>query len=210
MLGLVQRRWRAYARGMLGVYQNALLMSAVLFAASLSGCAPKGTSVDAGTRTPIQPGPGTAREAEKLPDWFPRAVNLRVHPATRFVVEERDGLVLEARVELLDQQGEPIKGVGRFVCEFAPVGDGGEVERIGGDPRLFHFELDVLSAEDHAVYWDPIARAYVLPLKIGQRDPDLPGKVVRLWVWFDPAWPGAEQLPTGTAAREPVEVRVDW
>ncbi|MEM9415888.1 MAG: hypothetical protein AAGA29_10490 [Planctomycetota bacterium] len=194
---------------MLGLLGKHVWMAAALCAASLFGCAPKGSAIDSGTRTPVQPGPGATPADAALPAWFPRAVNVRVHPATRYVVD-RDELILEARIELLDQQGEPIKDVGRFICELGAIDDSGEIEVANGRPRLIRFDLDVLSAEDHAEYWDPVARAYVLPLQVGEVDPGMAGGMSRLWVRFQPAWPGAGIVPASEADRGPVDVRVDW
>jgi hypothetical protein len=183
----------------------------VLLAAfvATAGCAPKGSAMNPGTRTPVQGTPGPAAERARLPEWFPRAVDLRVHPATRYV-QERDELILEARIELLDQAGEPIKDIGRFVCELGQVDSNGEVVLVEGRQRVLHFELDVTTAEQHAEYWDPVARAYVLPLKVGLADADLPTGLTRLWVTFRPAWPGSAELPPSTGSRGPVDIRVDW
>lgn len=186
-----------------------LMMGLAVSAAWLFGCAPKGSAMDPATRTPVQGTPGGTPARDRLPGWFPRAVDLRVHPATRYVQEE-DELILEARIELLDQSGEPIKDVGLFVCEVGQVDSNGEIVMVGGRQRVLHFELDVTTAEHHAEYWDPVARAYVLPLKVDEADADLPTGVTRLWVTFRPAWPGSAELPPSTESRGPVDIRVDW
>ncbi|MFI4860977.1 MAG: hypothetical protein ACIAXF_09885 [Phycisphaerales bacterium JB063] len=189
-------------------YVMRIVVAGVLLGVACVGCAPKGEAIDPNTRLP-RPGAGDGPGRAALPAWFPRAVDVRVHPATRYVVDH-DELILEARVELLDQSGEPIKDVGRFVCELGAVGEDGAVAVVEGRPRVIHFELDVLSAEDHAEYWDPIARSYVLPLRVGEVDADMAGGVSRLWVTFEPAWPGAGVVPDGESDRGPVDVRVDW
>jgi len=174
----------------------------------MAGCVPKGSSVNPGTRTPITSGsPSDGTNAG--PAWFPRAVDLRVHPATRYI-EDHGELLLEARVELLDQQGEPIKDVGRFICELGEVDGNGNIVTVGGRQRVLHFELDVLTPEQHAEYWDPVARAYIVPMQVGPADRDFTTGLTRLWVTFRPAWPGADQVPASTADRVPVEIRVDW
>ena len=186
-------------------------MSRACLAAGLllvAGCAPKGSVVNPETRAPVVESP--AAEGTPLPDWFPHAVDLRVHPATRYVVENNNELHLEVRVELLDQFNEPIKDVGWITCELGQVDDQGQVVTVGGRPRLLRFELEVLTAQDHTESWDPVARAYVLPLKIGALDTDLPAQLTRLWVTFRPAWPGREEIPSGTEGRRPVDIRVDW
>lgn len=172
------------------------------------GCVPKGSAVNPGTRTPIQS--GTSPDGSRGgPSWFPRAVDLRVHPATRYV-EDHGELLLEARVELLDQQGEPIKDVGSFYCELAAVDENGQLVMVEGQPRMLKFSLEVMTAAQHAEYWDPVARAYIVPMQIDEADRDFTGGLTRLWVTFRPAWPGADQIPASTADRKPVDIRVDW
>ena len=194
-----------YARGM---RNGKWVVVVLLLALCLVGvaCAPKGGVIDAQSRTPVGRGDdGVAA----MPVWFPRAVDVRVHPATRYVVD-RGELILEARIELLDQAGEPIKGVGQFICEIGAVDAAGEIETVNGRLRLIHFDLDVMTPEEHAEYWDPVARAYVLPLKVGAADADLAGGLTRMWVSFRPAWPGSSVIPEGEGRRDSVDVRVDW
>jgi len=174
----------------------------------LMSCAPKGTHVDPGSRQSVPP-PTENTQAAGTPNWFPHAVDLRLHPATRFTQEEGT-LRLKARVELLDQMDEPIKDVGRFVCELAQVDeDGNTVVTSGGRRRVLHWEFDVKTLQEHETYWDPVARAYLLPLNIPEEDHDLPHTHTQLLVTFRPAWPGADVLPTGQRGREPIDIRGD-
>ncbi len=179
----------------------------------VAGCAPKGTPVDPDTRAAR---PGDDNNASALPRWYPHAVDLRVHPASRYVLEDkfREGekdLLLEARIELLDEFNEPVKDTGRFVIELRLLNDNGRIVLDAeGRQRGFRWAFDLTSAEAQRDHWDPIARAYVFSLKIDPEEKDLTEFRTVLRVTFDPAWPDMPTLPTGEKARQPVEIRTDW
>lgn len=174
---------------------------------SLLGCASKGERIDPVSRNPL---PGGAQDDEPWPDWFPHAVDVRVHPASRYVIE-RGELRLEARIELIDQLNEPVKDVGLLVVELRLLGEDGRIIRDGqGRQRGFRWPFDLSLQENQATYWDPIARAYVLPLHIGEADADLPEHRTVLYVTFDPAWPELPTLPAGDREQKAVEIRTDW
>lgn len=173
----------------------------------LTACEPKGSEVDPNTRILK---PDEARGASELPAWFPHAVDVRVHPASRYVME-REALRLEARVELLDQFNEPIKDVGRLIVELRLLDAKGKIVLDAtGRQRGFRWEFDLTTQQMQADLWDPIARAYLLPLKIEAAEDDLPDYRTVLVVTFDPAWPDMPTLPVGDRARQPVEIRTDW
>lgn len=171
------------------------------------GCAPKGTAINPDTRTPVANDPAPAQS--DLPEWFPRAVDLEVHPATRYV-READTIRLEARIELIDQFGEPIKDIGTLRFELGEVDEEGNLIEVDGQPRRLRWTEELLTEEDQRKRWDPVSRCYLVPLNLDEADFDLPAGQTRLWVTFRPAWPGSAELPTNAADREPVEVRVDW
>ena len=193
------------------------MLSATLCLINIGCAAPKGSEVDPDTRR-ASASQGT--DSVKMPTWFPHAVELRVHPASRYVWEDLDKdngqkeLVLEVRVELIDQFGEPIKDVGRFAVDLRLVDENDQMIRdTKGDPIGYDFsfeEFDVRTEASQRERWDPIARAYILPLKIDPRDADFAKQRTVLWVRFEPAWPGMPLLPTGENARKPVKIRQDW
>lgn len=174
---------------------------------SLMGCAPKGSAINPITREPAAV--PSSNQTKAMPDWFFRAVDLRVHPATRYI-REGDALRLEARIELLDQFNEPIKDVGTLRFELGLVDAQGDLVTANGQPRRLRWTVDLLTAEDHRKRWDPVSRCYVVPLNIERADIDFSAGQTQLWVTFRPAWPNAQEIPTTEAGRKPVNIRVDW
>jgi|GEM_PF-2351394 len=184
----------------------AWVLSAAVLTTAMIGCAPKGTAVDPNRRVDEE----AAANAKQWPEWFPHATDVRVHPASRYV-KERDALRLEARIELLDQFNEPIKDVGKLVVELRLLDPNGKIILDEeGRQRGFRWSFDLTTKKSQAKLWDPIARAYVLPLKIEEADADLPEFRTVLVATFDPAWPDQPTLPKGDAGRQPMEIRTDW
>ncbi|MGB1126335.1 MAG: hypothetical protein ACPG4Q_14115 [Phycisphaeraceae bacterium] len=171
----------------------------------ITGCAPKGTAVNPEDRRVDE---DAAAEQDSWPKWFIHATDVRVHPASRYV-KEREDLRLEARVELLDEFNEPVKDIGKLVVELRLLDRNGQlVLNEAGRQRGFRWSFDLTTKEQQEKHWDPIARAYVLPLKIGPADTDLPEFRTVLTATFQPAWPDKPMLPKGE--RQPVEIRTDW
>eukprot|EP00752_Nemacystus_decipiens_P014095 g12531.t1 len=165
----------------------------------------RGEAVDPQTRRVDEQ---AVRQDKEWPKWFPSAADVRVHPASRYV-KERDELRLEARIELLDEFNEPIKDVGTLVVELRLLDRQGKlILDENGRQRGFRWSFDLTRKEQQQLLWDPIARAYVLPLKIGDSDTDLPQFRTVLVTTFQPAWPNKPMLPEGE--RQPVEIRTDW
>lgn len=169
------------------------------------GCASKGSVVNPDDRRIDEQ---AVQQDEQWPQWFLHAMDVRVHPASRYV-KERDELRLEARIELLDEFNEPTKDIGTLVVELRLLDRNGELVRDdAGTQRGFRWSFDLTTKENQAKLWDPIARAYLLPLKIGPADTDLPDFRTVLTATFRPAWPDKPTLPGGD--RQPVEIRTDW
>lgn len=200
-----------YPRTMASTPRRVFMILVLLLGTGLSACAPKGTPVDPGTRNPAPPEkvPGVEGGADALPGFFLRAVDLRVHPATRYVREAGE-LRLEARIELLDEFNEPIKDVGVLSIELRTLNEDGQLVVGEPDRQDYRWNFDISTRQAQAGYWDPIARSYILPLKLDERDADLPGKRTVLLVTFQPAWPGSDTVPRNQARRRPVEIRRNW
>ncbi len=106
---------------------------------------------NAGRRTP------TANDNQA---WRIKAAQVRVYPSTRFVrIDEQ--LLLEARIEFLDELGDSIKASGTFVFE---VFDAGRVVDAVDAKRLYSWRVEMLTKKANAEYYDPVTRAYLLRL----------------------------------------------
>ena len=92
-------------------------------------------------------------------------VSLRVYPSTRYVRE--DGVpLLEARVELLDAMGHPIKASGILRCELFTADSSGSV--LG--ERLYSWDVQMQTITDQHSYYDPVIRGYLFRLKLDNFD----------------------------------------
>lgn len=128
----------------------------------LAGCEFKGDLIGSG-----QPADGANGV------WKIKATRLRVYPSTRFVRIE-DQLLLEARIEFLDELGDSIKAAGTFVLE---VFDAERPVDAVDAKRLFAWRVPMLTRESNAEFYDPVTRAYFLRLSTDKL-PDKQKKVV--------------------------------
>ncbi len=96
--------------------------------------------------------------------WAYEPRRMRVYPSTRFVQDDQRP-ILEARIELTDEMGDSIKGVGRFRLELFARG-------IAGNPgvgqRLYSWDVSTTTLADQYRYYDPITRAYLFRLKLDE------------------------------------------
>ncbi len=146
-----------------------MVLTTLVLMIATAGCAWKGGDNPAPTAEPPQNG------------WQATPAKIRVYPSTRFV-RDGDAIVLEARVELLDEMGDSSKGVGRFNFELFPP------PRARLDPvgtRLYAWTVELLTLEDQRGAYDPIARAYLFRLKVDGSG--VAGKDTVLHVTFVPA-----------------------
>jgi hypothetical protein len=96
--------------------------------------------------------------AARWPYW-PRS--LRVHPLTRLMTEDRTGeLVLEARVELFDVEGDTSKGAGLLTVELYDLGD----ERF--EHLLADWVVDLADETKNRLHFDEVTRTYLLRLQL--------------------------------------------
>lgn len=100
---------------------------------------------------------------DELPDiegepWRPRPAAVHVLQSTRFVYEN-DKNLLEARVELRDDMGDPVKAPGVFQIEVFP-------RLVTSGQRLIHWDVPVLDRQDQRRHFDPITLAYRFQLDV--------------------------------------------
>lgn len=135
-------------------------------ALGLPGCAWKGADG-------IAPGVLT-------PAWRLQPVTMRVYPSSR-IVREANQTLLEARIELLDEVGDSIKGVGDWRFDLSDPGRATD----GATPqRLYTWEVAMLSRDQNTQFYDPVTRTYHFRLKLDQGAPD--DHPLRLDVTFMP------------------------
>ncbi|MEM1210667.1 MAG: hypothetical protein AAGI68_00055 [Planctomycetota bacterium] len=165
---------------------SAITVSSLLFFAP--GCTTKG-----------QVNPGTTRPADATPGaaglWHPVASQLRVFPTTRFVIE-RGRPVLEARVEVLDPMGHPLKTSGQFRFELFAAPSGAD----RATQKLYTWNQSLSTADDQREHFDPVTFAYRFQLQL--RDQALESRPTILRVTL--TTPAGPRLTTSHA------VRTDW
>lgn len=157
----------------------------MLMLTPLGGCAWKGER-------------GESSVAALQGTWDIRPARMRVYPTTRFVREASQGL-LEARIELLDELDDPVKGVGEFHIELLSLNARGET----GD-RLYLWTVPMHTQAQNKEYWDAVSRTYLFRLKID--DAGMATDRMGLRVRFNPAVRGpvllTQQVVGGQAATE--------
>ncbi|MEO0587776.1 MAG: hypothetical protein AAF078_09065 [Planctomycetota bacterium] len=109
--------------------------------------------------------------------WQPQVTTVRIHPATRYRM--RDGqAVLEARVELDDQMGDPMKASAGFAFELSTAGD-----TPGSAPEtLYRWDERVATLDEQSARYDAVTRAYVFPLTLNNFDAALRSTRLRVAV----------------------------
>ncbi len=93
--------------------------------------------------------------------------SMRVYPSTRFTVQDTGWAILEARIELTDEMGDSVKGIGRFRLELFSRGPAGSADT---GQRLYSWNVATTSLADQRRYYDPITRAYLFRLKLDETD----------------------------------------
>ena len=91
--------------------------------------------------------------------WRIKPAQMRVYPSTRFVVNEGQ-VVLEARIELFDEMGDSVKGVGHFHLELHTAGE------KKASKRLYTWDVSARTLAEQRRYYESITRAYLFPLKL--------------------------------------------
>jgi hypothetical protein len=192
--------------GSIVVVALAVLLSA---GCAFKGDKPASSGGDGGPTGGVDGNPTTAPSggagADKSgggPVWRIKPVRLRIYPSTRFV-REKGTAVLEARIELLDDAGDPIKGVGDFRFDLFGLSRAGQAPM---GQRLYSWDVSMLTLEANRQHYE-ITRTYLFRLKLD--DLSLAQAPVQLQVAFMP--PGGERLvgnatigPEGVINPEPV------
>lgn len=158
--------------------RDAGVIAACLLAAGVaSGCAPGPETPATGPQAEPTIGDGT---------WYPAPAAVRVFPSTRFVKESGQTL-LEARIELLDAMGDPVKWPGEARFELRAASGSQPIETGG---RLYDWRVGLLDREQQSRHYDPVTRTYLFRL-IVDRD-EVAARPTALRVSFTP--PAGDRL----------------
>ena len=108
---------------------------------------------------PVNQGGVTASEY-----WRPLPTRVRVYPSTRFI-QESGRAILEARFELFDEMGDPVKAAGSFRIELYSLD-----EALGNAPRrlLYTWNADTETLDQQREHFDPITPGLPVPAGCGQ------------------------------------------
>ncbi|MEO0963656.1 MAG: hypothetical protein AAFY08_00935 [Planctomycetota bacterium] len=105
-------------------------------------------------------GPAIGRAAA-TDAWRPVPVSLRIHPATQYRLLDGEP-VLEVRVELFDDMGDPIKASGSYQFELTRDGVGLD----DAEAMFYRWDEIVRSESDQLERYDAVTRSYVFPLTL--------------------------------------------
>lgn len=94
--------------------------------------------------------------------WRPTPTRVRVYPSTRFI-EESGRAILEARFELFDEMGDPVKAAGSFRIELHSID-----ESLGNTPQrlLYTWNAETMTLDQQREHYDPITRGYLFRLGV--------------------------------------------
>ena len=116
--------------------------------------------------------------------WRSRPQHMRVYPSTRFV-QDGSGSVLEARIELTDEMGDPVKGTGRFRLELFTHSQAGHT---GMGRRLYSWDVSVLTLADQRLHYDAITRAYLFRLRLDETQTAASHTVLQVTLMASEGW----------------------
>jgi hypothetical protein len=130
-------------------------------------------------------------------EWAFRPVSMRVHPFTSLVMDRDIGLVLDARIELVDAMGDTSKGLGTF--RFELYADQLTEGREGEGQRLYFWEGSVATLDETRQHYDSITRTYAFKLQLHESPQR--NRQLRLAVQFDGVW--GKRLTAASAIAPP-------
>ena len=116
--------------------------------------------------------------------WHSRPQHMRVYPSTRFVLDGSES-VLEARIELTDEMGDPVKGTGRFRLELFTHSQAGHT---GMGRRLYSWDVSVLTLADQRLHYDAITRAYLFRLRLDETQTAASHTVLQVTLMASEGW----------------------
>lgn len=87
-------------------------------------------------------------------------VKLVIHPLTRLAPAPagEEGLIIDVHIELRDETGDDVKGVGMLAFEL--FREGGPLEGMGDRRQLRRWEADISDLEKNSEAFDRVTRTY--------------------------------------------------
>jgi len=99
--------------------------------------------------------------AEENPTWPYWPVHMRIHPLTRVISGEADGeILIEARLEMLDRDDIPTRGVGRVGFEL--IADG----RVNDAEPPIAWDMDIRDTAKNLQHYDDVTQTYLFRLEM--------------------------------------------
>jgi len=133
------------------------VLTAVLFMAA--GCAPDAAQTNGGA-TSISEDAGP----EVLRVWPFWPTHMRIHPASRLVMEQDTGQAfIEARIEFTDSVGDTSKAIGVIKFDLLVAGLPANLSN-----PVLSWELPLNSMDDNALHYDGVTRTYLFRLSMGE------------------------------------------
>lgn len=123
-------------------------------------------------------------------DWPFRPSTVSIHPLSRADSDGADRSLL-VMVEFQDQDGDPVKAIGRLLIE---------VSCSVADPKNASFEFDLFDQATNRRLFDPVTQTYRLRLERPWNTPPSPGSTVSI----------AAALEVSPQERISGKVRVPW
>lgn len=126
----------------------------------VAGCAPNATNGTQRGHGPLTGG-GESGEQASWPFW---PTDMRIHPASRLVIEEDTGQAfIEARIEFTDAPGDTSKAVGLMTFDLLIAGLPANVSN-----PVLSWELPLQTVEENAQHYDGVTRTYLFRLSMGE------------------------------------------
>ena len=144
---------------------------------SMTGCAFKGDNTNSsGNNTSPQDG------NERNGHWNIKPDSVRVYPSTRFATINKQS-VLEARVEFLDEVGDPIKAAGTLRFKLYNANN---TAVVSDAQLLFQWDRELITKKHNVKFYDRVTQAYLFHLGVHKLPAEISKVVLR--VEFAPAY----------------------
>ncbi len=109
---------------------------------------------------------GGSRRSSRIDEAWPYApVRVQIHSLTRFVragADPEDAGHIEAHIEFLDRNGDPVKGVGTLLIELYRLT--GPVEGVGAEEQITRWNWNLSDPANNKEAYDRVTRTYRLKL----------------------------------------------